>query len=385
MNLTKEFKPGQVIIITATLMLFSLVAAGDLCAAGTPAFIPVEDAGQWQAEIFIGSPNVKYFIQGPKLEGGATGTLAIDSKGNAFVTCGSFIQFVSKEGNARILTGTPGLTGNTDGPPWKTTFGSAVAIALASDQLFYVADAANFTVRKVEKKADGIWYTSTLAGIAGRKGHRDGAGQKALFTNPLDSVAVDEKGIVYVLDANWLRKIENGVVTTLNAGSGRLNGPLAEARFDRIMAGRSCLAYDGKGSLYVADRWGMAIRKVDLLKKQVSTVAGCLPGAKKDRPRDGKAFYARFHPGGGPVVVFYDRKHQQVIMRSADEGGRIRAIKDGWVKTWAGGPGTRKGPLNGPLTKCQGGSPCGVDRDGNVYITSSRCVRKVTKREAGAK
>lgn len=377
----KPFGRGRIAVLIAGLVA---IGAGAVWAAAPKGFILADDIDEWQVEIFIGSPNVRGFIQGPKLEGGASGPLEIDSQGNAFVACGTFIQMVSADGTARVLAGSPGLSGNTDGPPWKATFGHAIDIAMASDTLFYVADAANLTIRKVEKKADGLWHTTTIAGVPGKKGHRDGPGKKALFTNPLDSIAVDEKGVVYVLDADWLRKIEGGIVTTLNAGSGRKNGPLHEARFARIMAGRSCLAYDGAGNLYVADRWGMAIRKVDLRKKMVSTVAGCLPGAKKDRPRDGKALEARFHPGGGPVLVYYDRKHKQIIMRSADEGGRIRVIKDGWVKTWGGGPGTRKGPLTGPWAKARGGSPCGVDAAGNVYVAGGRCVRRVFKKK-GAK
>jgi hypothetical protein len=371
------------LVATALLLVAGASWVYAAAARGAGGFVMVDDVDQWHAEMFIGNPNVKGFVQGDKLAGGAGGILEVDSAGNAYVACGTFIQVVSKDGVARVLTGSPGVTGNTDGPPWKATFGSAVDIAMASDTLFYVADAANFTIRKIEKGDGGVWTTTTIAGVPGKQGHRDGPGEKALFKTPLDSVEVDENGAVYVLDGDWLRRIKDGKVTTLNAGSGRKNGPLSEALFDRIMGGRHCLAYDGAGSLYVADRWGMAIRKVDLKAGQVTTVAGCKPGAKKDRPRDGKAFDARFHPGGGPVVVFYDTKHKRIIMRSADEGGRIRAIAGGWVKTWAGGPGTRRGPLTGPWRKCAGGSPCGVDRDGNVYVAGARCIRKVSKKKAG--
>jgi hypothetical protein len=384
MNLSSSaVGPGRRAVLAAAGLLLLGGAAAWAAAAG--GFIPADDVGEWRAEIFIGSPDVRHFLQGAALEGGVEGIVEIDGRGNAYVACGSFIQLVTREGTARILTGSPGVTGSTDGPPWKATFGCALDLALAADDLLYVADAGNFTVREVRRGPDGIWTTTTLAGVPGQRGHRDGPGKQALFTAPLDSVAVDEKGTVYVLDGDWLRRIENGAVTTLNAGTGRKNGPLAEARFDRIMAGRHCLAYAGGGCFYVADRWGMAVRKVDLAAGEVSTVAGCLPDAAKDRPRDGKALEARFHPGGGPVAVFYDRKHERILVRSADEGGRIRAVKDGWVKTWGGLPGTGKGPLVGDWSKCRGGSPLGVDRDGNVYVSGNGCIRKVSRHEGGAR
>ncbi|MFW6157857.1 MAG: hypothetical protein ACOC8E_00695 [Planctomycetota bacterium] len=359
-----------------------LLAAAWLASPGTAAqkYIVADDIDQWRAEMFCGSPTVRHFLQGPKGEGAATGTMAFDRRGNAYVACGTFIQVVTPDGAARLLTGAPGLAGNTDGPPWKATFAGADDIASADDHTLYVADGANFTVRKIEKREDGVWHTTTIAGLPGKKGHRDGPGRQALFTTPFDSITIDEKGAVYVLDGNWLRKIEGGTVTTLNAGSGRKNGPLGQALFDRIMGGRHCLSSDGKGNLYVADRWGMAVRKVDLDKKMVTTIAGVRPGEEKGRPTDGPALEARFHPGGGPVAVFANPMHDRIIVRSADEGGRIRQIKDGWVKTFGPGPG-RHEALVGPWRDVRGGSPCGVDAQGNVYVRGSRCIRVIKKRE----
>ncbi len=356
-----------------------LLAALTAQAADTRDYILVDDVDEWYVDWFCGNPAVRDFLQGPKLEGAAAGGVVFDSRGNAYVACGTFVQIVTSGGKARLLTGSPGMAGNTDGPPWQATFGGAAVIATANDNLLYVVDGANFTLRKIEKKPDGRWHTNTVAGVPGVKGHRDGPGSQALFTTPFDSLAVDEKGVVYVLDGNWLRKIENGVVTTLNGGTGRRNGPLHQALFDRIMGGLSCLAYDGRGSLYVADRWGMAVRKVDLKKKLVTTVAGVLPGEKKGRPSDGPALKARFHPGGGPVAVFFNRKHDFALCRSADEGGRIRRISGGWMKTFGPGPGKHAAYV-GPWRDAVGGNPAGVDADGNVYIRGAGCIRVVRKK-----
>lgn len=57
------------------------------------------------------------------------------------------------------------------------------------------------------------------------------------------------------MDANWLRKFENGVVTTLNAGTGSANGPLTKAQFNRWMSQGAALSFgasDGAGGAILA-------------------------------------------------------------------------------------------------------------------------------------
>jgi len=327
-----------------------------------------EDANEWREERFCGRPT-QFFIQGPKSEGARDGMLAFGADGEVYVACGTFIQRIGKDGTVRILAGTPGLVGNTDGPPWRASFGDACDIALADEKTLYVVDRVNFTVRRLKKMKGGAWHTETVAGVPGKMGHKDGPGKEALFAAPLDSLAVDEKGVVYVMDGNWLRKIENGVVTSLNAGTGRDDGPLAEAGFSRAMGSAGGLAYAGEGILFVADRWNMAIRRVDLKASEVTTYAGRLPGAAKGGPNDGTVFQARFHPGGGPCTIVYNPKEKCLLVKSADEKN-IRRIKDGWVKTLAAGG------------RAVQGSPHGVDPDGNIYIGGGR--RLVRTKEGDA-
>lgn len=360
-----------------------IVAAGRAVRAGQPGdYIVIDDIDDWEVAWFCGHPAVREWTQGPAREGAAVGVMAFDSQGTAYMACGTFIQVI-KDGTARVLAGAPGIGGNTDGPPWQATFGEAIDIALVNDDLLYVVDAANFTLRRLERRDDGRWHTTTVAGVPGRKGHRDGPGPQALFTNPFESIAVDENGVVYLLGGDWLRKFENGVVTTLNAGSGYENGPLGGARFSRSQGRAHGMTYDGQGNLYIADKLNMSIRKVDLRKREVTTVAGVLPGVSKTPSRDGPAFEARFHPGGGPNIAFYNPVHGMLIVRSDDEGDRIRAVAGGWVKTFGPGPG-RKSAMVGPWRTAVGGVPCGVDRAGNVYIMDGRTVRVVRKKPKGA-
>ena len=96
----------------------------------------------------------------------------------------------------------------------------------------YVADSGNNTIRKVTPAG----VVTTLAGLAGSTGTRDGTGSAARFYFPC-GVAVDSAGNVYVADTgnNTIRKVTPaGVVTTLaglagNAGS--TDGTGSAARF----------------------------------------------------------------------------------------------------------------------------------------------------------
>jgi hypothetical protein len=256
-------------------------------------------------------------------------------------------------------------------------------MAMPDDKTLYVVDGVNFTLRKLTKKDDGSWHTETVAGVPGKQGHHDGKGAEVLFTAPFDSLTVGPKGVIYLTDGDWFRKYEDGQVTTLNAGHGRKDGPLAQSQLSRIMGAGHCLTWDGKSNLYLADRWNMAVRKIDLEKGEVSTYAGKPIGAETGAaPRDGASLDARFHAGGGPCTALWNPKHDCLLIMSADEGS-IRRIKDGQVKTF-GPMGGKGAPATGPAASAAGGSPCGVDAEGNVYIYSPACVR-VMKYSAEAK
>ena len=365
--------PRRLLWITSLLVIGAAALAAD-----AQTTILMEDIDQWTARMYAGNPKVRAFVQGPKLETGLSGMLAFDSKGNAYAACETFIALLTADGQALLLTGQPGLAGNTDGPPGLATFGNAIDIAIAGDDVLYVVDAANLTLRKIER-IDGVWQTRTVAGQAGVNGHRDGPGPQALFTSVFDSLTIDQDGVIYLFDGDWLRKFENGVLTTLNpeGGTGYVNGPLTKARFAHSQGRQHGLTCDGRGNLYVADKVNMAIRKVDLKKGEVTTFAGVLPGLPRTRPRDGKLLEARFHPGGGPNMIFYNKRLDSFICRSDDERV-IRIIVGDEVRTFGPAPGKHTA-LTGPWKNCVAGVPCGVDAECNVYVLGAGCIRVVGK------
>jgi hypothetical protein len=370
--------------MTACAALAGCAAA--LAQAPGPKVVFPDDMDQWRAEVVVGRPGNYAFVQGPATESGLAGSghIAFDGAGNMYAACGTFVQVVTKDGTVRVLAGNPGIGGCSDGPASRATFASAIDLAITRDGALYVVDEVSLALRRVEKTADG-WRVTTVAGVPGQRGHRDGPGGQALFDTPFDSVAVGDDGVVYTMDGDWLRKFENGTVTTLNAGSGSANGPLAQAQFRRAMSGGGCLSFGNDNQLYVADRWNQAVRRVDLKKGEVTTFVGAEPGAPWGGPWDGPALKARFHPGGGPYQVLYARKHNFLLAKAADED-TMRIVRDGAMMTFGftgGGDANRQ--AEGPIRSLFGGyvTPVGEDADGNIYVGNNhrvgQLIRKVTR------
>jgi NHL repeat len=91
-----------------------------------------------------------------------------------------------------------------------------------------------------------------------------------------NQIAVTPSGTAYVTETffNGIRKIENGIVSTLTSRTdGSVDGPLSQALF----RGPSGIVSDGKGNLYITDQANHRIRRIDTqgdTAGMVSTVAG---------------------------------------------------------------------------------------------------------------
>ena len=178
---------------------------------------------------------------------------------------------------------------------------------------------------------------TTLAGQAGVRGYRDGAGDRALFgwfPDWFDTrLEFDRDGSVVVADVanNAIRRIQpDGTVTTIAGGngSGSRDGPAETAQF----AYPADVAIAPDGSIYVADRESHRIRKI-APDGTVSTVAGGGPlsgpppeGSYGDYV-DGPAAEARFR---SPRAIAFDGAGDLYI---ADLNGVRRLTPSGWVST----------------------------------------------------
>ena len=157
------------------------------------------------------------------------------------------------------LAGSPGQSGSAMAPAAPPGSDLPYGVAVDSAGNVYVADYANYTIRKMTPAG----VVTTLAGSPGQSGSSDGTGSNARFYYP-SGVAVDSTGNVYVADNynSTIRKVTPaGVVTTL-AGSPRQTGTNdgvgSNARFNSPYG----VAVDSAGNVYVADTGNSTIRKV---------------------------------------------------------------------------------------------------------------------------
>ncbi len=212
-----------------------------------------------------------------------------------------------------------------------------------------------------------VWVT-TVAGTAA--GFQDGKGVDVRFKNPA-GVTVDAKGVAYVGDYNnnRIRKVAaDGTTSTLAGGGqeGLKNGKGTDAWFNRP----SGVAVDGAGTVFVADRYSHAIRKV-AADGTTTTVAGNGIGAWAD----GKGANARFNQ---PIGIALSKTG--VIYVGDYANHRIRVVlPDGTVSTLAGGAaGHADG--QGAAAKFYGPIGVAVDGNGQVYVADyiNRRLRRIT-------
>ena len=272
-------------------------------------------------------------------------------------------------------------TGHQDGSGEQAQFHAPEGIALDRQGNVYVTEYRNNGVRKITPNGD----VSTLAGVSGELGHRDGAGEQALFNRP-HGLTVDSAGNVYVCDMHnsVIRQITpTGVVFTL-AGTpsqaGARDGVGSEARFNQP----EDIAVDQYGTLYVADTYNYTIRQITP-KGYVSTLAGQAgtPGSA-----DGPGSEARFNK---PVGLASDRQGTLYVADAGYDGDQpgncmIRKItSDGHVTTLAGLAG-QDSTANGKGNQARFDRPVGiaVADDGTLFVadTEADLIRKITSEGA---
>ena len=187
------------------------------------------------------------------------------------------IRAVALDGRVRTIAGGPEKKGHRDGPAGEAMFDSPHGVAFdpASGEIV-VAEAGNHTIRRltpIDRAVPPIereYMVSTLAGVPGRAGYRDGPARQALFESP-HAVAYLPGGGIAVADIGnkRVRLVKDGEVHTL-AGSGqtgRADGRPLEASFQYPID----LARAPDGSVLIADAGTDRVRRL-VIGKEVTTL-----------------------------------------------------------------------------------------------------------------
>ncbi len=105
----------------------------------------------------------------------------------------------TREGNFKIYAGMNGKPGHADGLAADAQFNNPRQVVLDEEENLYVADSGNNCIRKITP--EGV--VSTVIGIPGKSGYKDGTPDVALFDEPY-GMAIDSEGIIYVADKHNL-------------------------------------------------------------------------------------------------------------------------------------------------------------------------------------
>jgi uncharacterized protein (TIGR03437 family) len=281
------------------------------------------------------------------------GGVAADSAGNVYIA-DSDNQRVRKVSNGVIATVmASGNFGGFVGWPSSGPLYTPAGVAVDSADNLYVADSYDHVVCKV---TNGV--IATVAGNGDYGSGGDGGPATSAQLGLPQGIAVDSAGNLYIADDPGVRKVSNGVITTV-AGGGTSLGDDVPATSAQI--GANVIAVDSAGSLYIADTYGNVVRKVS--KSMITTVAG--NGTAGFSGDGGPATSAQL---SYPVGIAVDSGGNLYI---ADNGNsRIRKVSNGVITTVAGNGEFGFSGDGGPATEAGLPGPQGiaVDSAGHVYI-----------------
>lgn len=250
--------------------------------------------------------------------------LALDKEGNLLYVADTYNHVIKSinlvDETVSTIAGIPGKRGVKDGVGNDATFDFPAGLALDSiSSHLCVVDRNNHSIRRVflkDKKVESLCGT-------GKKGYKDGSFDEATFTYPWNIVWNTEMQELYVSDCyNHIIRVlslKNRTVSTLCGTPGVRgyeNGVHTQTKFKYPMG----LEFDAQSQcLYITDR-NDVIRKVSLLeKRKVTTFCGTPPkGGEKD------GVFSSFHSPGG--IVMDTHSHSFYVIDTGNH--KVRKIHD---------------------------------------------------------
>jgi len=299
--------------------------------------------------------------------------LQIGQDGLLYVVGATEVFVYSPDGSRQVLAGSgssQGFSGD-GGKATAAVFGLALDVSPAADGSAYIADAANFRIRKVD--TSGI--INTFAGNGLFRAAPDGAPGTTVQLGFPFGVTFDPFGNLLIVEnglARVRRMAPDGTVVTI-AGTGR-TGP----GVDGIPAKNTALnnptvaVGDKNGVIYLADSVNFEIRKIDaqgIITKYVGGGGSQADGIKATATQLGQVHGLALDAAG--TLYYSDITFQ-----------KIRKVTTDGLVTTIGGTGAGGFNDDGVATQTQIHDPKGLALDGAgaIYIAdfSNNRVRKIT-------
>jgi len=307
---------------------------------------------------------------GPTARLGMPSGIVRGSDGQLYVadwSCGTIRRFDPATGAVTTVAGMPDRSGSADGRGNAARLRSPEGLAADDSGNLFLAEGENMTIRKIVLATAEV---TTLAGASLMRGSQDGIGAQARFSYPM-GIAADGVGNLFVSDArnHHIRKIviATAQVTTFAGDvmgfSGNVDSVGGAARFTIP----SQLAADGAGHLYVADAGNNAIRHIDLVTAQVTTIAATNVGS------GGAGGAGAVVPFSGPQGVNLDGNGRLFIADTRNEMVRTLNTATGQISNVAGASNVPdyRDYRDGVGTAARFDTPTHIFRDapGHAYVS----------------
>ncbi len=296
-----------------------------------------------------------------------------DRQGDMYVVemaGGERVLKVDLEGSLSVIAGTGEKGDSGDGgPALQAQFNGMHSLAVGPGDDLFVADTLNNRVRRIDANTGRVF---AFAGN-GKKGFSGDGGPAAVAQfGEVYCITFDaRRENLYLADLDNRRirvvNLKTGIVTTV-AGNGEKGVPRDGTEAIRApLIDPRAVALDSQGNLYILERSGHALRRVDR-NGRIRTVAGT---GRKGFNRDG---------GEALKVSLNEPKHlcvdasDEVIIADTDNHLICKYLpKERKLVPVAGSGKSGSGGVGGPAAAVELNQPHGVcvDRAGTLYIADS--------------
>ncbi|MDL2717909.1 MAG: hypothetical protein PT977_09155 [Acidobacteriota bacterium] len=297
--------------------------------------------------------------------------VVFDPEGNVVFSEGNASRvrrILRKTGTLETLAGNgrPSFSGD-GGPATSAALKSPSEVAFDGEGNLYIADAANYVLRRVDAKTKII---TTIAGTRKNQFTGDGAALETALARP-GGLAFDRDGRLVIADAMnaRLRRLDRatGRIETL-AGSGDMMfagpGPARETGMAWVNAPR----FDSAGNIYFCATGNNRVLRLDAKTGRVEVAAGS--GMNRYRGDGGAAASAEMNQ---PASLAVDAAGNVFIADTQNHAIRRLDAKTGILTTIAGDGTPGFSGDGGPAAKARLNFPIGLGLDGkgNLYVVDS--------------